>query len=173
MARFWITPDEDQAAQAGNVCSSAGLEEYDRIPLESIHGATYRKRRLSNQNLVSLPSGEFAASTGTFIYDGEVGKEALLSVLEDFTGDITEVQKKALGHYSLLISTGCHLYVFCDPEQGSVQISWFHAKANACSQFSTVFASAWLKQFENWLVRRFSSRKTRSTLFRLPCFSYL
>lgn len=117
MARFWITPDEDKAAQAGNVCSSAGLEEYDRIPSESIHGATYRKRRLSNQNLVSQPDGAFAASTGTLIYDGAVGKEALLSVFEDFTGDVTEIQEKALGHYSLLISTGDRLYVFCDPEQ--------------------------------------------------------
>jgi len=52
--------------------------------------------------------------------------------------------------------------------KGSVQISWFHAKANDLSHSLAVSASALLKQFEKLVVLRFTSRKTRSTLFRFP-----
>jgi len=55
----------------------------------------------------------------------------------------------------------------------SVQISWFHAKLNDLSRSSAAFASALLKQLENVTVHYFTSRKTRSTLFQFPCFSYL
>lgn len=64
----------------------------------------------------------------------------------------------------------------CTKLNRPAQIRWCSVKLMLCedyglNQISTGSASVELKQFENWLVRRFTSRKTGSKLFRFPCMS--
>ena len=56
---------------------------------------------------------------------------------------------------------------------GSVQVTWFYAKAKSLTYSLAVPASALLKQFEKLVVLCFMSWNTLSALFRFPCRSYL
>ncbi|WP_152418888.1 asparagine synthetase B family protein [Natronorubrum sulfidifaciens] len=116
MARFHLTCESSKAAIARAAAESAELDPSGQVRERDILGSFYKKRRVNNQNIVYNDAGDFAASTGTFIYNGSTGKTALEATLESFTGDFQGIQQNSLGHFSLVLKADDTLYVFSDPE---------------------------------------------------------
>ena len=73
----------------------------------------FNKINVSADNLVRFDGADFAASTGTLIYDGVVGTEALTRLYHDFpaTGSLFS---DSLGHYCILLFKQGSLYIFTD-----------------------------------------------------------
>ena len=73
----------------------------------------FAKRNVSAQNIVRFDNGDFAVVTGTLIYDGVAGIEALRRLYDVFL-ETTDLFSKALGHYCVLLCKHGDLFVFND-----------------------------------------------------------
>lgn len=76
------------------------------------HLTTFSKIRFQTQNIYSDEKG-FAAGTGTFLYNGKMGTEALSQLLCDFTGDVS-IRSQIVGSYCLVLGVEDKVYVFVD-----------------------------------------------------------
>lgn len=78
---------------------------------------TYKKLRADTEN-VFRKNGKLIASTGTLIYQGKVGKEALEAICDDIPSkDINFIRRQCLGSYMLLVQEGTRMMICCDEMQ--------------------------------------------------------
>jgi len=90
----------------------AGFKENGVISGSFGQLTTFSKIRVQTKNLVTDDKG-FIAGTGTFLFNGKAGEEALRELYEDFTGD-TAIRARIVGSYCIVLSYAGKVYVFVD-----------------------------------------------------------
>ena len=115
MGRFYATNSLERHKKAKKINKKSGLNISNRYTNESIFVSTYQKRAVNNKNFLSTNKG-FIASTGTLIYNGELGYSSLSEIYKD---DLSNMDRSQFfGHYCLLVKNGDELSIFTDPKGG-------------------------------------------------------
>ena len=89
-----------------------GFSESGEISGSFGHIVTFSKIRFQTENIVSNEKN-FAAGTGTFLYNGKTGKEALCALLQDFDGNLS-IRAGIVGSYCIILGYAEKVYVFVD-----------------------------------------------------------
>ena len=92
--------------------SIVGFSESGEINGAFGHIVTFSKIRFQTENVVSNEKG-FAAGTGTFLYNGKTGADALRALLQDFDGNLS-IRAKIIGSYCVILGYAEKVYVFVD-----------------------------------------------------------
>lgn len=113
MGKFILcTSQNDYSVLKNNV------KEYFEKSSESIGSfgylCTFKKLRINTKNSYCF-GNDFAAGVGTFFYNGKRDSRALKDILQDFNGDISELRKKVVGSYCLIIYKDKKMFLFVDP----------------------------------------------------------
>jgi hypothetical protein len=104
---------EARYAACLEVFSKKGLALDRRFEGERFLTYRYNKLIRSHDAWVEFPDGDFAFSTGTFIYDGKLGSEALRRFLADYAEN-KPFEHKCLGNFSLVIYRKGTLSILAD-----------------------------------------------------------
>lgn len=89
-----------------------GFSESGKISGAFGHIITFSKIRFQTENIVSNEKG-FVAGTGTFLYKGKTGSEALRALLQDFDGNLS-IRANIVGSYCVIMGYAEKVYVFVD-----------------------------------------------------------
>ena len=89
-----------------------GFSESGEISGAFGHLVTFSKIRFHTENIVSNENG-FVAGTGTFLYNGKTGTEALHALLRDFDGNLS-IRSNIVGSYCIVFGYAEKVYVFVD-----------------------------------------------------------
>lgn len=114
MSRMVISNDVCTFKKAIEYSIEAGLKKFEEVVQENLNLAVFEKRNVFFGNVYHRNKEEYIAVTGTLLYKGEKGVEALKLIWEDFDGDVIKFKKECLGVYSLIIRKGTRNYLFGD-----------------------------------------------------------
>ena len=83
MARFFLTNKPKAYKRARQINQEAGLKKAGAISENRIRGVIYKKRINQDINIYRQGSNHLLATTGTIIYEGKVGIDALKKKTDD------------------------------------------------------------------------------------------
>lgn len=116
MARIHITSDETTHERLHRLSRDGGLTPDGTATVGGVSTTSYEKRAVPSDGLYEPEPNVFIAASGTVVHDGELGGEALSSVLKTFREAGPEgVRSEALGHYVIAVGIDDRVTVFCDP----------------------------------------------------------
>jgi hypothetical protein len=88
----------------------------------------YKKLKVDNTNYRDFENGDFVATTGTLIYKGQLGADALTAIGKDFEGDVVKLRQNLLGNYLILIKKTSYIYIF--GEEDNLFDVFYYSEAN-------------------------------------------
>lgn len=118
MGRFFLTNKEDLYKDALKINEKAGLSISGKFVNNHIKFASYHKRNFSNINFLPIGDHDFFSATGTFIYDGKIGEDALRKAHKQYkqSENLDGIRNNAIGHYALIVKASDFVEVVCDKE---------------------------------------------------------
>lgn len=114
MSRLIISDNPGVFDKCVKLTQNAGLLKFNKLSGPGINVAVFEKRQVFFGNVYTVTEDEFIAGTGTLLYRGKKGTDALKLLLEEFDGNILKVKKECLGIYSLVIKKNAETFVFGD-----------------------------------------------------------
>jgi hypothetical protein len=83
----------------------------------SIAVSNFKKQRITDSQTYIIDSENWILLSGTIIYKGYLGGDALKYILDDFksSGSVDRIREDCLGNYALAISVNWSVYIFSDP----------------------------------------------------------
>jgi hypothetical protein len=95
------------------VFAKRGLKEARRIARPGFDLYLFQKLLSKRHQLLEFADGDFIAATGTLIYRGKSGTEALAALYDDFRAGF-DVDRELMGNYCVLLTRAGRLTLFCD-----------------------------------------------------------
>lgn len=77
----------------------------------NLNAFTTRKLGVKNENAYQ-EGDDFVLVNGTIVYDGKSGRECLIKLYEDFSGDIGLIREKCLGNYAICLKKNGKVFIF-------------------------------------------------------------
>lgn len=119
MGKFYLTNNPLWADKISSILSNVGFKLSGSDFEDGTFLSVYKKLSLDNYNLYKK-NNNYVATTGTLIYKGKIGKDALEDILNDyieFEHDINRVRFNCMGSFCLLIKVGKKIDVCVDELQ--------------------------------------------------------
>lgn len=115
MGRILLTNNANWSNTLCSWFSNVGFNEFGHIEVSGLFLSVYEKLNIKTYNLY-CSGNNCVGCAGTFIYNGKLGKDALMELLEEAKNgfDLNNIRSKALGSYVVVIKLEDMVYVFVD-----------------------------------------------------------
>lgn len=113
MAKILLGNDQECYELLRDNYIRSGFSKYNEYINKNFYLSSFKKLRIDNYNYLKIGE-DFVATSGTLIYEGEIGERALRKIYENFDENVQLIRDKILGNYALVVKKGNCVYVFCD-----------------------------------------------------------
>jgi hypothetical protein len=103
MSSFFLTNNLDSYKKSMEEMSGRGLEVSGTHEVDGKYFASFKKRSIDNKNYLKIDNNNFIAVSGSFIYNGKVGLEALQIAFQYFNGSMDFIYHDSLFQGALVI----------------------------------------------------------------------
>ncbi|EII3613623.1 hypothetical protein LG579_004598, partial [Vibrio parahaemolyticus] len=114
MSRLIISNSEILFKKLLKSHNDAGLSLCEEFKHNGMHLASFYKRVRPVENCTKYDGTSFAIASGTYTYEGDIGRNALCQALKCSEND-EDFRNKFIGNYSIALSKGDVVEVYCDP----------------------------------------------------------
>jgi asparagine synthase (glutamine-hydrolysing) len=157
-----ITAEETEKLYSDsiNVFERKGLRLNKRIVIKEFVVYVFHKNKFQVDNAIVFDHDQFVISTGTCLYDGKTGYDALKQLYNDFS-EKGEFLYNLCGHYCLIISKAGKLYLLND------YTGLYHVFSNTDK---TVISSSFLAILKSLKDRNISRQELYEHVINGACF---
>jgi hypothetical protein len=113
MGRIIVTTDNDSLVRIKKKNNIQGFEQNREINFDNFCCLTYFKKIKKIENAF-VDGKDWCCSSGSLMYKGRIGIEALKTILNDFKGNVDDIRKIIIGNYFLAIKKENKIYLFVD-----------------------------------------------------------
>jgi len=123
MALFYLGK-LDQSQQFNIDNQKIGYKISGNLKFKSFGFSNFHKLGIDNDNFLAIDD-DFVATTGSLIYDGQIGLFALKAIYNNYNGDVPSLRKHLIGNYALIIKKGDEITIFGE-EYYVYDIYWYN-----------------------------------------------
>ncbi len=126
MGKFYLTNNPLWSDKISAILSNVGFKLSGTDFVNGTFLSVYKKLSVDNYNLYKN-NDNYVATTGTLIYKGKIGKDALESIMNDYIAfecDINRVRFNCMGSFCLIIKVG-NIIDICVDELQSYYVHYY------------------------------------------------
>lgn len=113
MGRIFVCNDVEAAKYIEGKSVKQGFPINEFFTLKNYSVLSCGKKKIC-QTTVYKNGDDFCVGSGSFIFNGAIGTDALQRIYNAFSGDIADIRKLIFGNYAIVIKKGNSTYVFVD-----------------------------------------------------------